>query len=136
MRGRKPSLQVIDGGNVPGRSPAAPAWLPDHAKAEWRRVVPEMQRRKLLSADMLATLESYCIATGTIRECEETMARDGRIISGEDGPKPHPAVRIQNAAMREARLLAAELGITPHRRHINGGGDDAGKGGGWDDLLA
>lgn len=136
MRGRKPNLRVIEGGAAKGRCPSAPAWLSEHAKSEWKRSAPQLHARNLLTADTAATLESYCVAVGLVRECEETMARDGRFVMGEDGLKPHPAFKMQSAAMREARLLAAEMGLTPHRR----GQKPEGKGkknDEWDgDLLA
>jgi len=136
MKGRKPKLAVIDGGSVPGKCASAPSWLTPQAKAEWRRAAPELFHRNLLAADTLATLESYCVAVGMVRETEEIMGREGRMVMAESGPKPHPAFRMQSAAMREARLLAAELGLTPHRRGIKG--KDEGKShDNWDaDLLA
>lgn len=136
MKGRKPNLRVIEGGAATGRCPSPPTWLSVHAKREWKRCAPELHRRRLLTADTLATLESYCVAAGQVREFEELMATDGRIISGEDGPKPHPAFKMQQAAMRECRLLAAELALTPQRQGTKGKTDE-GKGDGWDsDLLA
>ncbi|MCH8683889.1 phage terminase small subunit P27 family [Pedomonas mirosovicensis] len=135
MKGRKPKLTVIDGGTVRGKCPSAPAWLTPQAKAEWKRAAPELHGRNLLSSDTLATLESYCVAVGVVRECEEIMGRDGRLIDTEDGPKPHPAFKMQSAAMREARLLAAELGLTPHRRGSKGK-DEGRKNDDWADLLA
>ncbi len=135
MKGRKPRLQVIEGGLNPGRCPTAPAWLSAQAKAEWKRVAPQMHGRRLLTPDTLATLESYCVAAGTVRECEEIMGRDGRMIEGETGLKPHPAFKMQSAAMREARLLAAELGLTPHRRGTRGKEAEV-TSDGWGDLLA
>lgn len=135
MKGRKPKLKVIEGGAVPGRCPAPPSWLSEAAKKEWKRAAPELHGRNLLASDTLATLESYCVAVGVVRECEERMLADGRLIDEGDGLKPHPAFRMQSAAMREARLLAAELGLTPHRRGAHGEQKD--KGDGWDsDLLA
>lgn len=136
MKGRKPKLSVIEGGLAPGRCPSAPAWLTPQAKGEWKRAAPQLHSRNLLSPDMLATLESYCVAVGMVRECEELMCRDGRMIETESGPKPHPAFKMQASAMREARLLAAELGLTPHRRGVKGK-DEGSAGDGWDaDLLA
>jgi P27 family predicted phage terminase small subunit len=134
MKGRKPALKLIVGGNAPLKAPSVPSWLTDHAKAEWRRVAPVLKLRGVLGADMLATLESYCIAVGQVREAEETMQKEGRTVETAQGVKAHPAYRIQAGAMREARLLAAELGLTPHRRP----GEAAKDGGdGWDaDLLA
>lgn len=116
MRGRKPNLVAIVRNDVSGGCPPAPAWLTQHAKTEWRRTAPELHARGLLTEDVLATFEAYCVAAGLIRETEEIMAADGRLIQGKDGATPHPAFRMQNTAMREARLLAAELGLTPHRR--------------------
>ena len=136
MRGRKPKLTVIDGGTVPGKCPSAPGWLTPQARAEWKRSAPQLYDRKLLSTDTMATLESYCVAVGIVRECEESMTRDGRLIESDTGPKPHPAFKMQSAAMREVRLLAAELGLTPHRRGTTGKAE-GNKNDGWDnDLLA
>jgi len=136
MKGRKPKLTVIEGDAAPGRCPGPPAWLSDHAKREWRRVAPELHRRRLLTPDTMATLESYCVAAGQVREFEETMIREGRTVDTDQGPKAHPAFRMQSAAMREARLLAAELALTPHRQGTKGKSGE-GDGDGWDsDLLA
>lgn len=135
MRGRKAALKVIEGGALPGRCPGPPAWLSEQAKAEWKRTAPELHRRRLLTAETMATMESYAVAVGQVRECEEAMAAEGRFIAGEDGPKAHPALKVQAAAMREARLLAAELALTPHRRK-QGATETEGKSDGWSDLLA
>ncbi|MDD2869736.1 phage terminase small subunit P27 family [Neomegalonema sp.] len=136
MKGRKPTLVAIDGGSVRGKCPSAPAWLTEQAKAEWKRSAPELFARKLLTSDTQAMLESYCVASGIVREAEEIMGAEGRIISTEKGPSPHPAFKMQSAAMREARLLAAELGLTPHRRGLKGDAERKADDG-WDaDLLA
>lgn len=136
MKGRKPKLTLIDGGSVRGKCPSAPAWLTDQAKAEWKRSAPELFQRNLLAADTMATLESYCVAAGMVRETEEIMGREGRMVMTETGMKTHPAFRMQSAAMREARLLAAELGLTPHRRGTKGS-DEGKTNDNWDsDLLA
>lgn len=116
MKGRKPKLAIVTGDVAPSGCPGAPSWLAAHARAEWGRAAPELHQRGLLTRDVQASLESYCVAVGTVRECEEAMQQDGRFIQTEKGPTMHPAFRIQSAAMREARLLASELGLTPHRR--------------------
>lgn len=116
MKGCKPRLRLVEDGAVPPRCPGAPAWLSAAAKREWRRIAPVLQNRRLLDADTLATIESYCVAVGTVRETEEILIRDGRVIETDGGPVVHPATRLQVTAMREARLLAAELGVTPYRR--------------------
>ena len=133
MKGRKPKLKVIEGGGAPGRCPGPPMWLSLHSKREWRRVAPRRHKDGRLSSGLLATLESYCVAVGAIREAEETLIAEGRYIITEKGSGPHPAFKVQMAAMREARLLAVELRIT--REPVADPGE--GKGDGWDsDLLA
>jgi P27 family predicted phage terminase small subunit len=136
MKGRKPNLTVIEGGKARAKTPAAPAWLSEEAKAEWKRAAPQLGARKLLTPDMLATLESYCVAVGIVRETETIMQADGRLVTVNGVSKTHPAFKMQSGAMREARLLAAELGLTPHRRGLKGK-DDGKQIDGWaDDLLA
>lgn len=118
---------------APKRCPSPPSWLSDYAKAEWKRVAPELFTRKLLAPDTMATLESYASAAGTVRECEIILNQQGRIVETDAGPKKHPAFTVQMAAMREVRLFAGELGLTPNRRPKNTG--DEGKGDGWDSEL-
>jgi len=136
MKGRKPNLKVINGGADLGRCPGAPAWLTVQAKREWKRSAPELHNRGLLKPDVMQTFEAYCVAAGQVREFEEIMAAEGRLITTDDGQKPHRAFGMQLSAMREARLLAGELGLTPHRRCAADKGQEE-KGNGWDqDLLA
>lgn len=103
----------MSGSSPVTRVPNAPAWLSKDAKAEWRRVAPILvDERKVLTEADLGTLESYCIATGTVREAHRTLNRDGLMIAG----KRHPAFGVMNAAQTTARLCAAELGLTPVSR--------------------
>lgn len=134
MKGRKPKLQVIEGGNGLSRCPPPPLWLSPHAKSEWKRVMPSLLSHKLFDDDMRGTLENYCVAAGMVRQYTEVLAREGDFVTTEQGPKSHPAARMLLAAARESRLLAAELGLTPHRRGRNGndGGTDGDR---WEGML-
>lgn len=120
MRGRKGHLALVTGDATPARCPGPPPHLSDQARTEWRRVAGDLHRRRLLGRDMLATLESYCLAVGMVRACQERLTNEGDFIETEQGLKAHPATRLMLAAMREARLLAAELALTPHRRGKKG----------------
>ena len=104
MRGRKPQLAIIRDA-IPATM-VPPAWLSKHAKAEWRRVMPELANRRILTNADLGSLESYCIAIGRIRELEKLLR------AGID-PK---LFRMQDQAIKTARQLAAELGLTPVSR--------------------
>ncbi|WP_157764532.1 P27 family phage terminase small subunit [Rhodobacter sp. CZR27] len=123
MKGRKPKLNMIEG-VAAGRCPSPPGGLEAHGAAEWKRVAPLLQGRGHLTDDTLATLESYCRAVGLSRIYNEMMATEGHVLATEKGLVTHPAFKMLMGTMREARLLAAELGLTPHRR---GSGDGAEK---------
>lgn len=103
MKGRKPST-LTEGDIV--EVPRPPSWLSSAAKAEWRRVVPALVERKVLTTADLGGLENYCISVGRVREIER-MLRAGFDLK---------LFRAQNQAAQTARQLAAELGCTPVSR--------------------
>ena len=107
MRGTKPHL-VVDNSAVV-RAPATPPCLSKDAKAEWRRIMPALVKRKILTTADLGSVEHYCIATGRVREIERQI----QAAAGEIDPK---LFRMQDKAMQTARQLAAELGLTPVSR--------------------
>jgi phage terminase small subunit len=104
VKGRKPQLaadaRALDAPLRP------PSWLSKHAKAEWRRVMPELAKRRILTNADIGSLECYCIAIGRVRELEKLLRVD-------IDPR---LFRMQNQAMQSARQLAAELGLTPVSR--------------------
>ncbi|WP_114966806.1 phage terminase small subunit P27 family [Alkalilacustris brevis] len=122
MKGTKPQL-VIDNDAV-DRVPQAPGWLSKDARAEWRRVMPALVKRRILTRADLGSVENYCVAIGRVREVE-------RAIQAADAIDP-ALFRMQDKATTTARQLAAELGLTPvsrSRPSIRDDGDD-------DSLLA
>lgn len=118
MRGRKPELKAIDGGLA--TAPRAPAWLPAEAKDEWRRIIPALTARRILTETDMATVESYCLAVGTVRRAQATIAREGDTVETAQGSKRHPAFTTMTQMMAEMRRLAAELGLTPASRNKAG----------------
>lgn len=104
MKGRKPTMYSDALTSLSISKP--PTWLSKHAKAEWRRVMPELAKRRILTPADLGCLESYCIAIGRIRELEILLR------GGIDAK----LCRMQDKAMVTARQLAAELGLTPVSR--------------------
>ena len=105
MRGTKPTL-VIDKEHVT-KAPPVPSWLSKDAKAEWRRVIPGLVKRRILTRADLGGLENYCVACGRVRELERAL---------QEGGIDPVFVRMQDKAMQTARQLAAELGLTPVSR--------------------
>nr|WP_037279367.1 phage terminase small subunit P27 family [Rubellimicrobium mesophilum] len=113
MRGTKPNLRTDSApiGDLP-----APDWLSVDAKAEWDRVMPILAERRILTEADLGSLEMFCVAIGTVREMERELQDKGHVITVKGVPKRNPATGIQSDAMTRARLLAAELGLTPVSR--------------------
>jgi len=114
MRGAKPHMKE-DAESIRDALPA-PDWLSADAIAEWNRVIQILVDRRILTHADLASLENFCVAIGTVREMERTIQAEGYTYVSDTGIKRHPAVAIQAEAMTRARLLAAELGLTPVSR--------------------
>ena len=107
MKGPKPRL-VVDNDAVKA-VPRAPAWLSSEAAAEWRRIMPGLVLRRILTTADLGSVENYCVAQGRVRQVEKLIAMAN--------PDALPALtRMQDKAMTTARQLAAELGLTPVSR--------------------
>lgn len=125
MRGAKPKLEAIAGGL--SKFPPAPAWLPQEAKVEWRRIVPGLAERKTLTVEDMATVESYCLACGMVRSSQKLIAAEGEMVDdGRGVKKRHPAHQTLFQALTESRRLAAELGLTPASRSKAATTDDMG----------
>jgi P27 family predicted phage terminase small subunit len=114
MRGRKPEMQAD--ANAVSDIPRAPAWLSKEARAEWSRVMPLLIQRRILTDADMGSVENYCVAIGQVRAMEKVIKAGGYVVETPRGPRAHPAVKIQSDAMTRARLLAAELGLTPVSR--------------------
>ena len=114
MKGRKPEL-APDRNALDTITPP-PGWLSKHAKAEWRRVMPDLTARRILTAADLGSVECYCIASSRVRELEA-------LLRVSIDPK---LFRMQDQAMKTARQLAAEIGLTPVSRARTSIRDDGG----------
>jgi P27 family predicted phage terminase small subunit len=100
---------------VKTKIPAPPKWLSEEARKEWRKILP-LIHDKLTDADY-GSVESYVVAVAQVRECQVILNKDGLTIVGDNGVlRPHPAVRMQSAAMVAVRNLGAELGLSPKSR--------------------
>jgi P27 family predicted phage terminase small subunit len=115
VRGRKPSLIGADHCAL-ATCPRPPAWLSKDAKGEWRRIMPLLVRRRILTDADMGSVENYCVAIGQVRAMQRTIDVQGHVVETKRGLRAHPAVKIQSDAMTRARLLAAELGLTPVSR--------------------
>lgn len=106
-RGIKPALTADD--DALTKSPPVPSWLSVQAKAEWKRILPQLIARQIITRADLAGVENYCMAAGTVRQIAEMSAAAGGIIDVK-------LFGVQNRAMDTARKLASEYGLTPTSR--------------------
>ncbi len=103
-----------------------PAWLSREAKAEWRRVVRELDRIGLLTVVDRAALAAYCQAWAELVEATQVLGREGRIVEAEvfnkageltgHVKKLHPAVKMQRDAFARVKAFLGEFGLSPARR--------------------
>ena len=105
LRGVKPHL-------LPDRAPltkapAAPKWMTNEARAEWKRILPRLIEDRIITRADLTGIENYCVAVGRIREIEALFRVQ---------PLDKVLFGMQNRAMQTARQLAAEYGLSPVSR--------------------
>ena len=106
MRGRKPELRPT--AKAVANVPAPPSWFSKDAKAEWRRIMPALIERRILTEPDFGMVEAYCVSIGRVREIERQIQKSGEITP--------PLFRMQDKATQTARQIAAELGLTPVSR--------------------
>lgn len=99
------------------KAPSAPKRLNAHGRAEWKRVLPQLVARRVITKGDLAGVENYCMAVGAVNQIAETMAG-----------LPVPDLKLgglQIRYMQTARQLASEYGLTPtSRARIGSAGTD------------
>src|SRR2546430_3969966 len=64
-------------------TPVVPIWLPAEARAEWNRVVPELERLGLLKRIDGAALTAYCMSWHRFVESSAIVAREGMVIQDD-----------------------------------------------------
>jgi P27 family predicted phage terminase small subunit len=108
MRGGKPKGRIVPF-RRPDGVPTPPTWLTAGAKREWTRAAADLSRRGLLFDGALASLATYCALVDQIEGFGKILAAEGAM--GPDG-KAHDAHRAMLATAAQARMLAAELGLS------------------------
>ncbi|SLN62246.1 Phage terminase, small subunit [Roseovarius litorisediminis] len=89
------------------KAPPVPKHLALQAKAEWKRIMPQLIARRIITKADLAGVENYCTCIGLVRQIEEERA---------GGAINVPMFGVLNRAAQTARQLAAEYGLTPTSR--------------------
>lgn len=102
--------------------PEAPDHLGEHARAEWERVVPELQRLRLVKPVDRAALTAYCEMWDTFVRATDDVHERGLVVENrsvkKDGTEStwftaNPAVAVQRNAQAAIRAWCSEFGLTP-----------------------
>lgn len=106
-------------------APECPEFLGDVARAEWERIVPELQAARLLTKVDMAALALYCGAYARWQQAEfkirEHSVGDidglGLVTSGANGYKMLTQwLIISNKAQEQLLKYLAEFGMSPSSR--------------------
>lgn len=105
LRGVKPP--VFRDSNALTKVPAAPKHLSPYARAEWKRIMPGLVQRGIVTRSDLSGLEELCTVRGLARTYTEALTVNplDKIVFG-----------MLNRALQTARQLAAEYGLSPVSR--------------------
>ncbi|KAB8167051.1 phage terminase small subunit P27 family [Streptomyces sp. 3MP-14] len=102
---------------APAKAPSAPSWLDREAKAEWRRVVPELDRLGVLATIDRAVLATYCAAWSRFVQLEQLLQDEGLIQRDSRGDaRKHPAWQQWREAATVVATVGRELMLTPASR--------------------
>lgn len=102
---------------APGR-PSCPAWLDREAKAEWRRIVPDLDAMGVLTRVDRSALAAYCATWSRWRDAEEKLQKFGPVLKPTaSGYLPQsPFVALARTYLEEMTRLMREFGLTPASR--------------------
>ena len=107
--------------SVSAGRPAMPRTLTPEARAEWRRVVPDLERMGVLASVDRGVLVRYCTAWADWSELDAQVRRTGRIVRGRDGNLVrNPLWLLRRDAGQELMELTRQLALTPAARLRSG----------------
>lgn len=94
-------------------TPDCPAWLKGEARAEWFRVIPQLQAMKVLSVADKAVIVGYCQQWGKWVQAEKRIAKTKHAIASQEYRRLNITSETAFAAMLKA---AGKLGLSPADR--------------------
>jgi P27 family predicted phage terminase small subunit len=105
--------------------PQPPKHFTPAAKAEWKRVMPVLVERRVLSAADLHAVERFCEAASDIVDARAAIKDHGAYVENRLGElKRNPAFSTLREATANAKMWSAELGLSPKSRSKAGATED------------
>ncbi len=132
MKGRKPiptTMHVLNGN--PGKrklpetvedkytngSPDPVKELSEEARAEWDRIVPELEVVGVLKKVDRAALAMYCTVWAQWLEAQKKMIEEGTFMRSPDGYLVmNPYFKIAERCVNQIKSFLSEFGMTPAAR--------------------
>lgn len=108
--------------NFKRQAPNPPSWLSREARAEWRRVVPALEKLDLVKLEDRSTLAAYCEVWSTFVRAQRDVDRNGLTVTNrsvrKDGTEStwttkNPSVAVALAAATQLRHYAGLFGLNP-----------------------
>jgi len=94
-----------------------PGFLSKEAKAEWKRIAPELVRLGLLTPIDRAAFAAYCQSYGRWVEVERLLLDKGILAKGNKGQIiASPLLWISSSAVKAMLKFGIEFGLTPSSR--------------------
>jgi P27 family predicted phage terminase small subunit len=93
-----------------------PRTLKGEARAEWNRIVPELEAIGVLATIDRGVLIRYCTAWADWVELDEQLQKSGRIVRGQKGLVRNPLWLLRRDAEETLIELGRQLGLTPIAR--------------------
>lgn len=106
-----PSLKAV------AAIPNQPSYLSREAKAEWKRITPELKRLGILANIDRAMLSAYCETYALWTIARKVIHDEGLVTTGQKGETvKHPAWQVYRDSATLMASLAKELGVSPNAR--------------------
>ena len=120
-RNRRRTSSYGGGPSVTIARPPMPRTLMGEARAEWRRVVPELEEMGVLTSVDRAVLVRYCTAWSDWCELDALVRRSGKLIKGQKGNLVrNPLWLLRRDVGETVTELGRQLGLSPMARLRSG----------------
>ena len=94
--------------------PPCPQWMGRVAKAEWRRIVKELDPQGLITPAYRAMLVGYCELYEELRRLTLVVQEEGQFYASESGVKrEHPAAKARRDCLQRLNTYQALFGLSP-----------------------
>ena len=98
-------------------APRPPGWLDREARAEWRRIVPELDKVGIIAIVDRAALAILCQSWADYYAARREVETQGWTVTTPAGLiRRNPMVAVMNQAYERWRKMALQFGMTPSAR--------------------